>query len=156
MTDQTNFGAAGSIATYDPHYDPLESVGPGQNRDYPPTYWAATAGPLPADDGPINGEVDADVAIVGSGYTGLACAIFLAREFGIKAVVLEANRVAWGCSTRNGGQGQNAAGRLSRSQWIARWGRDVALRLHAEIQEGFETFGHLIRTGDIAWRPQAG
>ncbi|KAA0069216.1 FAD-binding oxidoreductase [Tardiphaga sp. P9-11] len=145
-----------SIAPYDQHYDPLVSSGPGTNRDYAPTYWAATAGTPPPDDGLITGDVDADVAIVGSGYTGLACAIFLAREFGIKAVVLEANRVAWGCSTRNGGQGQNASGRLSRSQWIERWGRDVALRLHAEIQDGFETFEDLIKTGNIDCEPQRG
>ena len=145
-----------SLSPYDSHYDPLVSPGPGCNRDYAPTYWAATAGPPPDDDGPINGDVDADVAIIGSGYTGLACAIFLAREFGIKAVVLEANRVAWGCSTRNGGQGQNAAGRLSRSQWIERWGRDIALKLHAEVQDGFETFEELIRSGNIACEPQRG
>ena len=36
--------------------------------------------------------------------------------------MLEANRVVWGCTSRNGGQGQNASGRLYRSQWIARWG----------------------------------
>jgi len=145
-----------SIAPYDQHYDPLVSPGPGTNRDYSPTYWTATAGPPPEDDGPIQNDADADVAIIGSGYTGLACAIFLAREFAIKAVVLEANRVAWGCSTRNGGQGQNAAGRLSRSQWIARWGRDVALRLHAEIEQGFETFEELINSGNIACEPQRG
>lgn len=145
-----------SIAPYDQHYDPLVSPGPGTHRDYAPTYWAATAGTPPDDDGPISGDIDADVAIVGSGYTGLASAIFLAREFGIKAVVLEANRVAWGCSTRNGGQGQNASGRLSRSQWIARWGRDVALRLHAEIQDGFETFEDLIKIGNIDCEPQRG
>jgi taurine dehydrogenase large subunit len=145
-----------SIAPYDQHHDPLVSPGPGTNRDYAPTYWTATAGTPPEDDGPITGDIDADVAIIGSGYTGLACAIFLAREFGIKAVVLEANRVAWGCSTRNGGQGQNAAGRLSRSQWIERWGRDVALRLHAEVQDGFETFEDLIKAGNIDCEPQRG
>ena len=152
MTDPASL----SLAAYDPHYDPLVSSGPGLYRDYAPTYWAATAGPAPEDDGPVSGDMDVDVAIVGSGYTGLACAIFLAREFGIKAVVLEANRVAWGCSTRNGGQGQNASGRLSRSQWIARWGRDVALKLHAEIQDGFETFEELISSGEIACEPQRG
>ncbi|OYU87138.1 MAG: FAD-dependent oxidoreductase [Bradyrhizobiaceae bacterium PARB1] len=145
-----------SIAPYDQHHDPLVSPGPGTNRDYAPTYWTATAGTPPADDGPISGDIDADVAIIGSGYTGLACAIFLVREFGIKAVVLEANRVAWGCSTRNGGQGQNASGRLSRSEWIERWGRDVALRLHAEVQDGFETFEDLIKTGNIDCEPQRG
>jgi len=129
---------------YDPQYDPLVDATPGRNRDYAPTYWVATAGTPPEDDGPVCADVDADVVIVGSGFTGLTCALFLAREYGIKATVLEANRVAWGCSTRNGGQGQNASGRLTRSQWIARWGQDTALRLHAEIQEGFELFSSLI------------
>ncbi len=145
-----------SLAPYDQHHDPLVSPGPGTNRDYAPTYWIATAGTPPEDDGPVTGDIDADVAIIGSGYTGLACAIFLAREHGIKAVVLEANRVAWGCSTRNGGQGQNASGRLSRSQWIERWGRDVALRLHAEVRDGFETFEELIVSGNIDCEPQRG
>lgn len=129
---------------YDPLYDPLVDATPGRNRDYAPTYWVATAGTPPEDDGPVCADMDADVVIVGSGFTGLTCALFLAREHGIKATVLEANRVAWGCSTRNGGQGQNASGRLTRSQWVARWGQDTALRLHAEIQEGFELFSSLI------------
>ncbi len=144
------------LAAYEPQYDPLVADGPGRNRDYAPTYWIATAGAPPESDGAIVSDVDADVAIVGSGYTGLACAIYLAREFGIKATVLEANRVAWGCSTRNGGQGQNASGRLTRSQWIARWGLDVARRLHAEIEDGFETFEELIRNSPIDCEPQRG
>ncbi len=156
MTFQSSVPRVVPQGPYDPHYDPLVSPGPGCNLDYAPTYWVATAGEAPPDDGPIAADTDVDVAIIGSGYTGLCCAIFLAREFGIKAVVLEANRVAWGCSTRNGGQGQNAAGRLSRSQWIKRWGRETALRLHREIEEGFETFEDLIARGPIACEPQRG
>lgn len=144
------------LAAYEPQYDPLVSDGPGRNREYAPTYWIATAGAPPESDGAIDSDIDADVAIIGSGYTGLACAIFLAREFGIKATVLEANRVAWGCSTRNGGQGQNASGRLTRSQWIARWGLDVARGLHGEIEDGFKTFEDLIRNSPIDCEPQRG
>ena len=144
------------VAAYEPHYDPLVSKGPGHNQDYAPTYWIATAGKPPESDGAIVRDVDADVAIIGSGYTGLACAIHLAREFGIKALVLEANRVAWGCSSRNGGQAQSASGRLTRSQWIARWGLDVARHLHAEIEDGFETFEELIRNCPIDCEPQRG
>ncbi len=131
-------------AAYDPQYDPLVARTPGEGLDYAPTYWVATAGPPPEDDGPIRGDVDVDVAIVGSGFTGLATALFLAREHGIRAVVLEANRSAWGCTSRNGGQGQNASGRLYRSQWIARWGKETALKLDAEIRKGFETFKGLV------------
>lgn len=65
---------------YDPTYDPLVSPGPGQGRDYAPTYWIATAGSPPPDDGPVTKDMDVDVAIVGSGYTGLATALCLARE----------------------------------------------------------------------------
>ncbi len=142
-----------SRSPYDPSYDPLVSRTPGQGQDYPPTYWAASAGPQPEDDGPVDRDLDVDVAIVGAGFTGLACALFLAREHGIRATVLEANRVAWGCSGRNGGQGQLASGRLKRSQWIAHWGKDVALRLHAEIAEGFETFRGLVDEVDCDPQP---
>lgn len=141
-------------APYDPRYDPLVAPTPGTGQEYAPTYWVATAGTPPEDDGPIDRDVDVDVAVIGSGFTGLACAIFLAREHGIKATVLEANRVSWGCSTRNGGQAQCASGRLKRSEWITRWGKDVALGMHAEVCDAMETFKHLIE--DIDCEPQHG
>jgi glycine/D-amino acid oxidase-like deaminating enzyme len=133
---------------YDPKYDPLTGESIGANTAYAPTYWVATAGEPPEDDGPISADMDVDVAIVGSGATGLATALYLAKEHGIKAIILEANQVAWGCSSRNGGQGQNASGRLSRSQWIKRWGLDTAKRLDAEIRLGFENFKELTREFD--------
>ncbi|WP_028222812.1 NAD(P)/FAD-dependent oxidoreductase [Paraburkholderia oxyphila] len=139
---------------YDPTYDPLVSPGPGIGKDYAPTYWVGTAGAPPADDGPVTKDIDVDVAIIGGGYTGLATALCLAREHGIKAVVLEANRTSWGCSSRNGGQGQNASGRLSRSQWIERWGKDVALKMHDEIQQGFNHFKEFV--AEIDCDPQPG
>ena len=132
------------LRPYDPHYDPLVARNPGHGTDYAPTYWVATGGAPPEDDGPVTQDIDADVVIVGSGFTSLATALFLAREHGIRATVLEANRSVWGCTSRNGGQGQNASGRLYRSQWIARWGKETALKLDAEIRNGFETFKSLV------------
>lgn len=149
----TERGTAAS-QPYDPAYDPLKSATPGQGRDYAPTYWIDTAGEPPPDDGPVTGDMDVDVAIIGSGFTGLTAAIFLAEEYGIRATVLEANRSSWGCSTRNGGQAQCASGRLKRSQWIQRYGKDVALRMHEECVAGMETFKGLI--ADIDCDPQPG
>ncbi|PMR72456.1 NAD(P)/FAD-dependent oxidoreductase [Billgrantia endophytica] len=139
---------------YDPAYDPLKSATPGQGRDYAPTYWIDTAGEPPADDGPVTQDMEVDVVIIGAGFTGLTAAIFLAREYGIRATVLEANRTSWGCSTRNGGQAQCASGRLKRSQWIERYGLDTALKLHAECIEGMATFKSLIK--EIDCEPQHG
>lgn len=142
------------ILPYNPHHDPIADVGVGCGRDYAPTYWIATAGAPPADDGPVQADMDVDVAVIGSGYTGLSCAIHLAKDHGIRATVLEANGVSWGCSTRNGGQAQISSGRLKRSQWIQRWGLDVAKGMHAEIGEAFDVFRDLIRGIDC--EPQDG
>ncbi|UXI00097.1 NAD(P)/FAD-dependent oxidoreductase [Photobacterium sp. TY1-4] len=146
--------ATQASSSYDPAYDPLVQATPGQGAEYAPTYWVGTAGEPPADDGPITCDVDVDVAIIGSGFTGLTAAIFLAEKYGIKATVLEANRASWGCSTRNGGQAQCASGRLKRSQWIERWGLDTALKMHEECLEGMATFKDLIK--DIDCEPQPG
>ena len=62
---------------------------PGQGQDYAPTYWVATAGSPPQDDGPVNGDMEVDVAVVGSGFTGLSAALTLARDYGVRAVVLK-------------------------------------------------------------------
>ncbi|MFS2051088.1 NAD(P)/FAD-dependent oxidoreductase, partial [Variovorax sp. CT11-76] len=121
---------------------------PGAGRAYAPTWWVASAGTPPEDDGPLVQDIDVDVAIVGSGATGMSTALYLAQEHGIRATVLEANQAAWGCSSRSGGQGQNASGRLKRSQWIARWGLDTAKKLDAEIRAGFENFKALAQQID--------
>jgi glycine/D-amino acid oxidase-like deaminating enzyme len=66
------------------------------------SYYAATANRLPPFPA-LAGSVEADVAIVGAGYTGINTAIELAGR-GLSAVVVEARQVGWGCSGRNGGQ----------------------------------------------------
>jgi FAD dependent oxidoreductase len=133
------------VEPYDPRYDPLVAPTPDQGKAYAPTYWVASAGASPDDDGPVAQDFDADVVIIGSDATGISAALYLAQEHGIQAVVLEANQAAWGCSSRSGGQGQNARWRLNRSQWIARWGLDTAKQLDREIRTGFETFKQLTR-----------
>ncbi len=70
--------------------------------EYPPSYYAATATPL--DPFPIlQGAVTADVCVVGGGYMGLCAALHLA-EAGHDVVLIEAHRVGFGASGRNGGQ----------------------------------------------------
>ncbi|WP_413283545.1 NAD(P)/FAD-dependent oxidoreductase [Vibrio sp. MA40-2] len=51
----------------------------------------------------LQGEQKFDVCVVGSGITGVASALELAKK-GYKVAVLEANRVGWGASGRSGGQ----------------------------------------------------
>ncbi len=44
-----------------------------------------------------------DVCVIGAGYTGLSCALNLAEK-DYSVIVLEAERIGWGASGRNGGQ----------------------------------------------------
>ncbi len=69
---------------------------------YPPSWYAATSTPLDPF-APLTGAIKADVCIVGAGYTGLSAALHLAQA-GRRVVLLEAQRVGFGASGRNGGQ----------------------------------------------------
>jgi glycine/D-amino acid oxidase-like deaminating enzyme len=63
--------------------------------------WYATAAPGPRTE-PLKGDVQADVAIIGAGFTGCSAALHLA-EAGASVVTLESKEIGWGGSGRNMG-----------------------------------------------------
>src|SRR5690606_20299704 len=76
---------------------------------YPPSYYAASANPAP-DRPPLQGAVETDVCVIGAGYTGISAALFLLEQ-GYRVTVLEAAKVGFGASGRNGGQIVNSYSR---------------------------------------------
>lgn len=122
-------------------------------------YWHTTVN-MPDDSKLTPIPEKADVAIIGGGFTGLSAARTLAKR-GTKAVVLEANTIGWGASSRNGGmvltglkQGMGAI--------FKKYGPDLARRLfqysldsvsaveqiikEENIDCGFARYGHLLTT----------
>lgn len=79
------------------------------NTPYPQSYYAASAKPAPARPH-LQEQLQTDVCIIGAGYTGLSSALFL-LEHGFSVTVLEAARVGFGASGRNGGQIVNSYSR---------------------------------------------
>ncbi len=71
--------------------------------DYIETYYSATSADRQLHRPALTEDTTADVCIVGAGFFGMYCALEMARA-GKKVVVLEASRVGWGASGRNGGQ----------------------------------------------------
>jgi gamma-glutamylputrescine oxidase len=70
--------------------------------EYPKSYYAATAtGPAPFPS--ANGTLSCDVCVIGGGFTGLSTALHLAEK-GYDVILVEAHRVGFGASGRNGGQ----------------------------------------------------
>lgn len=108
---------------------------------------------------PLAGDIQADVAIIGGGFTGVNTALELA-ERGYSVVLLEANKIAWGATGRNGGQvtgslsGDNAMTKQLRNRigseaedyvWALRWrGHDIIKNRVAKYNIDCDLrFGHL-------------
>lgn len=72
-----------------------------QNQPHVTSWYAASAN-RQLDFAPLQGAASADVCVIGGGYTGLSTAIHL-RKRGYSVILLEANKVGWGASGRNGG-----------------------------------------------------
>ncbi len=79
------------------------------HTSYPASYYAASANPAPVRS-PLKTDIETDVCIIGAGYTGLSTALFLLEQ-GFRVVVLEAAKVGFGASGRNGGQIVNSYSR---------------------------------------------
>ncbi len=73
-----------------------------ESSDHPHSYYRATQN-RQLDAGPLDGGHDTDVCIIGGGFTGLSAALHLAKR-GYKVTLLEARKIGWGASGRNGGQ----------------------------------------------------
>ncbi len=113
---------------------------------YPPSYYAAMATPL--DPFPTLEEgVEADVCVIGAGYTGLSAALALA-EGGMRVVVLEAQRVGFGASGRNGGQ-VGTGQRLPQKTLTKKFGPQGAKALWDLAEDAKAEVQRLIATHDI-------
>ncbi len=120
---------------------------PALNLDYERRpYWHATMPALP-DRSARTLPDEADAVVIGGGYTGVAAARRLAQS-GAKVVVLEANNLGWGASTRNGGIAHPGY-KWGPASMVKRYGRELATRLFAESVEATELLGRTIRENGI-------
>ncbi|MFM8425177.1 MAG: NAD(P)/FAD-dependent oxidoreductase [Chloroflexota bacterium] len=120
-------------------------------------YWHTTV-QMPDDRNltPIPPKVD--VVIIGGGYTGLSAARTLAKQ-GVSVVVLEAEMIGWGASSRNGGMTLTGL-KVAMQTAIQRYGKELAKELfqcsldsvnvveqiikEENIDCGFSRTGHLL------------
>ena len=120
-------------------------------------FWHTTV-QMPADSNltPILSKVD--VAIIGGVYTGLSAARSLPKQ-GVSVVVLEAETIGWGASSRNGGMTLTGL-KIAMQTAIQRYGKELAKELfqcsldsvniveqivkEENIDCGFARTGHLL------------
>ncbi len=104
--------------------------------------WQATAPPAPPTP-TLEGEYEADVCVVGGGFTGLSTALHLA-EAGVRTVVLEAEDPGFGASGRNHGQVVPMLSRYGPEDTIARFGPEEGERFNRFVAESARLVFELI------------
>ncbi|WIM98860.1 FAD-binding oxidoreductase [Actinoplanes oblitus] len=107
------------------------------------SFWLESLGPVERRSA-LPGDRDADVAVVGGGYTGLWTAYYLARARpDLRIVVLEAEFCGFGASGRNGGWASGLFP-VSEATLTRRCGADAAKAMHAALADAVDEIG---RTG---------
>nr|WP_306265084.1 FAD-binding oxidoreductase [Pararhizobium sp. IMCC3301] len=126
----------------------------GSATAYPPDSYYTHSAALPEARPPLAGDCRVDVAIIGGGYTGLSAALHLAQA-GLRVAVLEAKRVGWGASGRNGGQIHS--GQRQDPEWFEARYDDAVARKFFQMGEDAKTLVHrLIEKHRIACELKAG
>jgi len=109
-------------------------------------YWLTTVTmPSVSRSRPLPETVD--VAVMGAGFTGLSAALALARR-GVKVVVLEAQTIGWGASSRNGGMVLTGL-KLGVNKLISMYGRDLAHRMYAASLATIDCLEHIVHEEGI-------
>ena len=124
-------------------------------RDYASvSFWLETCGDDLTPRPSLDGSTEADVAILGAGYTGLWTAYYLLRQQpSLRVVILEREIAGFGASGRNGAwcaPGLNIS--LSRLERLH--GREAARRTYAAVADAVDEVGRVaLQEGmDIEWR----
>src|ERR1700742_177055 len=113
-----------------------------------PSFWLDQLGSRPARPA-LASNRDADVCIIGAGFTGLWTAYELKRaDPSLVVVVVEAHQVGFGASGRNGGW---VLGKVSGTAdaWRARGGPDAPRAMVRAIQQTVEEIGAVVAQEDI-------
>src|SRR5258708_29592264 len=110
------------------------------------TFWLDTVEmPVPAPQ-PFPESVD--VAVIGSGFTGLSAARTLAKS-GARVAVFDAETVGWGASSRNGGMVLTGL-KLPATTLIARYGKEATARMYAASLASIDFVEQLVQQENIA------
>jgi len=109
-------------------------------------YWWEDASPRPGNTDSV--PQSCDVAVIGSGYAGLRCALELARA-GRDVVVLEAGDIGSGASSRNAGLISGRAGVSKQINLAALVGEPWADRILQEADEAFENLQSFVEAENI-------
>ncbi len=113
------------------------------------SFWLETAGEDLAPRPSLSGPIEADVAVLGAGFTGLWTAYYLLlREPSLRVVVLESEIAGFGASGRNGAW-CNSGFSVSPGELVRRFGKEAAKDLLLEMRGAVDEIGRVAAAEEI-------
>ena len=117
------------------------------SNEHTTSYYAASANAR-SEAPPLGEDIDADICVVGGGFSGLSTALHLAQN-GHAVTLIEGARIGWGASGRNGGQIVNGLN-ASLDTIGKRYGESTAEFVGTLVQEGADIIRDFVSRYNIA------
>ena len=84
----------------------------------------------------LDKDISANIVIIGGGYTGLSCALSLAKKYNEDVVLLEAGHIGWGSSGRNAGFCCIPPAKMSVKKMFKKYGKNETKKFFQNTIEG--------------------
>jgi len=84
----------------------------------------------------IEKDKQANIVIIGGGYTGLSCALSLAKKYNEDVILLEAGHIGWGSSARNAGFCCIPPAKMSVTKMFKKYGKEETKKFFKNTIEG--------------------
>ena len=97
----------------------------------------------------LDKDINANVAVIGGGYTGLSCALSLAKKYNEDVVLLEAGHIGWGSSGRNAGFCCIPPAKMSVKKMFNKYGKNETKRFFQNTIEGSNFTKNIIQEYNI-------
>ena len=97
----------------------------------------------------IEKDKQANIVIIGGGYTGLSCALSLAKKYNEDVILLEAGHIGWGSSARNAGFCCIPPAKMSVTKMFKKYGKEETKKFFKNTIEGSNYTNDLIKEYNI-------
>ena len=113
------------------------------------SYWEDTCADIKESFKKINSNSNSNIVVIGAGYTGLSCAIQLAKKYNEEVTVIDAGHIGWGSSARNAGFCCIPPTKLSSEKMKKVYGIEETKKFYANTIEGSNFTKSLIEDNQI-------